>query len=371
MQSEESYRQALNLDDSNAEAHYNQGNVLRAQSKLELAIGAYERALVPKSDFFKACDNLGNTFMLLKRFSEAENAYKKLIKLLPMSPDAHFNLGTVYLKTGNLKEATYCFREVISLQPDSGEAHLNLGAILLEFGRMREAEVSLKQAVAFIPESSEAYFNLGICQTVPGNEGSGLKSLKTAHELNPNSDNAKVLLNVLSSRVGIQQTANSNDMRDDHCPAFSSPFITDRGVEDGFVSKIYEMDRRPFDDALDPRFGACICSPDFHFLELEDPLIHHPADDLIKIMMDAVKSQIYIHDSFFNILKKAGGIIPYRHLSSSDKISKLNLSNQNFSFVYYLRVGHQNCGEPGTLKLYDPDQNIFSYEGFLTINPAN
>ena len=112
-----------------------------------------------------------------------------------------------------------------------------------------------------------------------------------------------MLVNVLSSRAGIQQAAISNDMRDDRCCVFSSPLIIGRDVEHRLVDKIYELDSRALEDAHDPRFGEGICSPDFHFLELEDPIIHHLADDLTKIMMDAVKSKIYIFDSFFNILK--------------------------------------------------------------------
>ena len=88
-------------------------------------------------------------------------------------------------------------------------------------------------------------------------------------------------------------------------------------------------------------------------------------------MMEAVKSDIYIYDSFFNILRAGGGSIPHKHLNNLDKDIGLNIGNKKFSLVYYLSVGDQNCSEPGILKLYDPSEDILPSEGMITIFPAS
>ena len=38
--------------------------------------------------------------------------------------------------------------------------------------------------------------------------------------------------------------------------------------------------------------------------------------------------------------------------------------------MYYLCLGDQNCNNPGTLKLYDPNENILPREGMIIIIPA-
>ena len=86
--------------------------------------------------------------------------------------------------------------------------------------------------------------------------------------------------------------------------------------------------------------------------------------------MEVVKSEIYIYDSFFNILGAGGGTTPHRHLNELDKDISLNLGKQKYSLQYYLSVGDQNCSEPGILKLYDPSEDILPCEGMIVIIPA-
>ena len=90
---------------------------------------------------------------------------------------------------------------------------------------------------------------------------------------------------------------------------------------------------------------------------------------MISIMKLAVKSEIYVYDSFFNIFGNGGGIVPHEHLNKFDKDH--NLEIQKYSLVYYLAVGDQNCDEPGILKLYDPEEEILPSEGTILIFPAS
>ena len=88
-------------------------------------------------------------------------------------------------------------------------------------------------------------------------------------------------------------------------------------------------------------------------------------------MMEALKSDIYIYDSFFNILSAGGGTTPHAHLTTLDRNIALDLGKQKYSLVYYLSVGDQNCSEPGILKLYEPGEDILPCEGMITIIPAS
>ena len=85
-------------------------------------------------------------------------------------------------------------------------------------------------------------------------------------------------------------------------------------------------------------------------------------------MEEAVKTNIYIMESFFNILGAGGGSVSHTHISNFDKIK--GLIKKKFSLVYYVSVGDQNCSEPGNLKVYDPSDEILLSDGKIVILPA-
>ena len=87
------------------------------------------------------------------------------------------------------------------------------------------------------------------------------------------------------------------------------------------------------------------------------------------MIKNEIKSDVFIIDSFFNILGSGGGSVPHHHLNSFD--NTFNLSKQKFSLTYYLSVGDQNCKEPGIFKLYEPNEEILPSEGMIMIIPSS
>jgi hypothetical protein len=130
------------------------------------------------------------------------------------------------------------------------------------------------------------------------------------------------------------------------------------------------MISRELDEAKDARYGKGKCSTDFSLFDDNRYIVKSVAQDLTKIMMEAVKSEIYIDDSFFNIFRPGSGTTVHRHINSLDNVTGLNLDKKKYSLVYYLSEGDQNCREPGILKLYDPSEDILPHKGMITIIPA-
>ena len=124
------------------------------------------------------------------------------------------------------------------------------------------------------------------------------------------------------------------------------------------------------DEAKDARYGKGTCSTDFNLFDDKRHIVKSVAQDLTRIMMQAVKSVIYIDDSFFNILGPRSGTTPHRHINSLDNVKGLNLDKIKYSLTYYLSEGDQSCSEPGILKLYDPSEDILPHKGMITIIPA-
>jgi len=205
-----------------------------------------------------------------------------------------------------------------------------------------------------------------------GDKDSSLESIQTANDIEPKSKEFRLILSVMKLRksreveeVEIISTSSGGNFSG----LTSNPFILNRVVEAEVLTNLYEMSFREINEHGDARYGTR--SSDFNLFEDSRSVIRTLAEDLTGIMMEAVKSDVYIYDSFFNILGAGGGTIPHNHLSKLDKDVEIGLGKQKYSLVYYLSVGDQNCSEPGMLKLYNPDEDILPSDGMITIIPAS
>ena len=217
-----------------------------------------------------------------------------------------------------------------------------------------------------------------------GNEDLALKSIMQANEIESNSKEYKLMLSFMEARksrkeneAAVGDTISIGALTG----LISNPLILNRLVEEELITSLYEMNSIQLDETkrvgllasgnTDARYGNGIVSPDFNLFDDARSIIQKVAKDLTKIMMEAVKSDIYIYDSFFNILRAGGGLTPHNHLVALDRNIALGLGKQKYSLVYYLSVGDQNCREPGILKLYEPAEDILPCEGMIAIFPAS
>ena len=83
----------------------------------------------------------------------------------------------------------------------------------------------------------------------------------------------------------------------------------------------------------DARYGNGIVSPDFNLFGRSRSIIQKLADDLTKIMMTAVKSDIYIYDSFFNIFSAGEEQLLILILTALDEIIALDWQTKVFPRV--------------------------------------
>ena len=298
--------------------------------------------------------------------------------------DAHYNLGDALKELGRLDEAEASFRQAITLEPDLAHAHSNLGITLEELGRLDEAETSYNQAIAFKPDYAEAHSNLGKILYIRGNEDLALKSIVKASDIDTHSKDYELMrcvMEVRKFRKGNEAKIGNTSNKSALTGLISSPLIFNRVVESDLIASLYEMNSIQLDKTkrvgllaagkADARYGNGMVSPDFNLFKDARYIIQKVAEDLTKIMMEALKSDIYIYDSFFNILRAGGGLTPHNHLVTLDRNIALDLGKQKYSLVYYLSVGDQNCREPGILKLYEPSEDILPCEGMIAIFPAS
>ena len=120
----------------------------------------------------------------------------------------------------------------------------------------------------------------------------------------------------------------------------SKILLSNRKVEDELLTELYKINTKKLDESKDPRYGNGIFS-DYQLFNTDSLILKNVEKDLNKIMSEAVNSNIFIIESFFNILKSGSGLKIHTHLNKFDQ--KHNLINKKYSLTYYLTVGDQEC----------------------------
>ena len=262
---------------------------------------------------------------------------------MEMTVDQMMQQAKLALNESKLEEAEFLFQNILQAQPTHYKAHNNLGAILLKLGKLDEAEVSFKKAIEYKPDYFEAHKNLNIV----------LRQNKLLLKIEQvRNSKKKIKVSNLGADIGLA----------------INPFISKRKVDTELLAKLYKINSVELDKTKDVRYGNGRCS-DYDLFENNSSIIQTVKKDLTYIMSQAVKSDIYIIESFFNILRSGSGLTSHKHIKDFDKAN--GLINKKYSLTYYLSVGDQNCSEPGILKLYDPDEEILPSEGTIVIFPAD
>ena len=282
------------------------------------------------------------------KISQSLVASQRSVQLEPQDSQAHYNLAVILQELKRFDEAEASYRKAIEFKLDYVEAHFNLGGMFKELRRFDEAEASYREAIEFKPDYAEAHNNLDILLR-----------------------EKKLLMNISQEK----KSDDHNKIRnlDSGSRLISNPFISNRVVETNLISNLYkirlkQIDKKKGPNTKGPLFGNGKTT-DFRFFENNQNILKNVVDDLSEIMRQAVKSEIYIFDSFLNIFNNGSGSIPHTHTFSFDKIN--NLIDQKFSLQYYLSVGDQTCSEPGIFKLNNPDEEILPSNGMVMIIPAN
>ena len=150
-----------------------------------------------------------------------------------------------------------------------------------------------------------------------------------------------------------------------------NPFISHREVEQDLIDCLYKLNNKSFSETNDIFFGNGKHSENFKIFNADNPILKKVEDELTNIMKQAVKSNIFIIDSFFNILRddKAGGSKWHNHITDWDK--KHDLISQKYSLTYHVDIGNQKSTLPGILNFKNPKYSILPSRGMVMIFPAN
>jgi predicted TPR repeat methyltransferase len=97
------------------------------------------------------------------RLTEAEVAYRRILRARPGDPDALNFLGMLCVQKGNPAEGTEYLGRSVKSAPGNPHAWLNFGNALMARGEIEAAGKAFRTATELAPTMAEAWFNRGVC----------------------------------------------------------------------------------------------------------------------------------------------------------------------------------------------------------------
>jgi adenylate cyclase len=123
-EAERSAERAVALDPNSGDAYTSLGNIRDFQGRHEDAVALYTRAHRLDPQFEMSLHFLGRALLTLGRFDEAEIAFKRRLTLAPRSDMTRFYLACLYGRTGRHEEARRYWQETLEVNPNFSVGHL-------------------------------------------------------------------------------------------------------------------------------------------------------------------------------------------------------------------------------------------------------
>jgi uncharacterized protein (TIGR03032 family) len=114
--------------------HFQRGNELYQQDKLDEAIASYRQCVALQPDFPRARYNLGIALGDAEQYEDARACLTQVIEAEHENAEAYNSLGYVASWLREPDQAIGHYERAIELQPNYAQAHFNLGMNLLQIG---------------------------------------------------------------------------------------------------------------------------------------------------------------------------------------------------------------------------------------------
>jgi len=206
----ESELRAVLAEAPSAAAHFQLGNLLQIQNRLESAETNYRLAISADPAHFAAHNCLGVVLLHLGRKEESLAAHERALALQPDSVDAHNNAAVALQALGRLDKALAHYERALALAPDHPGLQLNLAGALDALGRLDESEERYRKAIELAPDLALAHNNLGALLQRKGRLEEAIGRYRRALELEPRFDQARLglayaLINLARDADGLEE----------------------------------------------------------------------------------------------------------------------------------------------------------------------
>ncbi len=151
----EAYQQAIDLDPDFAWPHHNLGLIYEQQGEAETALNSYRQAIRrhrSDRDRVVSWHKLGGICLGLNRYTEAIDAYQRVIELDPQDSRSWNSLGMAHSALEHYEAAIKAFEQAIGVDPDDAWPYHNLGFVY-------EKRESYETAIPYYRQAVERHQN--------------------------------------------------------------------------------------------------------------------------------------------------------------------------------------------------------------------
>jgi predicted O-linked N-acetylglucosamine transferase (SPINDLY family) len=215
---------ALGLRPGDAGFLLNHGVALQALGRLTEAEVSFRAAVAANSEFPEGHNNLANALHALGRHDEALGHWRRALTLRPDYPEARQNLALALADGGDPAEAAEQARAAVALAPGHAPAHLALAGALTGLGEHDAAEAACREAIRLRPDLASAHRALARVLRLRGRPQESLEAAREALRLDPSDADAHVEAGVTLGCLGLPGEAElrlryAARLRPDHAEA--------------------------------------------------------------------------------------------------------------------------------------------------------
>ena len=166
-----------------ARAFFSIGFLHAEQHENDLAISAYDQAIMLSPTFSDAFNSRGLLKTILEDFNAAILDFDEAIRLKPDLAEAWYNRANAKSKLKKHEDAIADYDEAIHLLPDFAGVYHNRGVAKRALGQHQEAIADFDEAIRLQPDYTDAYVNRGSAKRAIGMPGEAKKDFDKAQEL--------------------------------------------------------------------------------------------------------------------------------------------------------------------------------------------
>jgi Flp pilus assembly protein TadD len=136
-----------------------------------------------------------------KRYKEATEKLKQILKSYPKQGEVYFYLGVAYDLQNKKRQAIRYYYLAIKFAPNLAEANNNLAVLLRQNGQNKKAAKYLKNAIRADPNYQEAYYNLGLVLEELGRLKEAKSAYLSASKLSPKDPDPLINLGAILQKM--------------------------------------------------------------------------------------------------------------------------------------------------------------------------
>jgi len=155
------YERLIQIDSRDHKPYVNLGEIYLEIDDPDKAIHFLQKSIEIEPERSAIAHNLlGEAFIKVKLFDQAELEFGKALEIRPKITDAHYNLAIIYEEKKDYNRAIEEYQKEIELHPAAYPAHFNLGKLYGQLGDLNKQVEHYKEAIKYKKDFANGYLFL-------------------------------------------------------------------------------------------------------------------------------------------------------------------------------------------------------------------